>query len=79
MIDRSRRVRERYCPAIPGHLDAELFASRLFEVTSNFPGSTIEPVSSFGLVQPKNWHYVKDCVRLRLRVANNEERKVPRC
>ncbi len=55
------------------------FASRLFEVTSNFPGSTVEPVSSFCLVQPKNWHYVKDCVRLRLRVANNEEWKVPLC
>ena len=51
------------------------FRFPLFESRVIFRG--VEPVSSFGVVQPKNWHYVKNCVRLRLRIANNEERKVP--
>ena len=51
------------------------FRFPLFESRAIFRG--VEPVSSFGVVPPKNWHDVKDCVRLRLRIANNEERKVP--
>jgi hypothetical protein len=39
-----------------------------------FPGR-VKPISSSGPIPRKDWHYVKDRVRLRLRIANDGERK----